>query len=207
MVTSPQLYLPKGKPIYFDIRAPDVIHSFWVPAFRLKSDAVPGIITHIRVTPNRLGNYQVVCAELCGLGHAAMRQTAHVVTPAAFATWLRKQAPAPSRRARPGRAGRGGAPARTGGGSGTATGKQVFTANGCNACHTLADAGATGTVGPDLDQVLKGKPPAFIRQSIVDAQRADREGFPPNVMPQDFGSRLSPQQLNALVDYLAQVTK
>ena len=56
------------------MKAKDVIHDFWVPAFRMKIDAVPGITTDYRVTPNRIGNYPVVCAELCGLGHAVMRR-------------------------------------------------------------------------------------------------------------------------------------
>src|SRR5262245_1253427 len=69
-VTSNQLYLPEDRPVVFNIRSRDVIHDFWVPAFRVKVDAVPGITTHIRVTPTRTGSYPVVCAELCGLGHA-----------------------------------------------------------------------------------------------------------------------------------------
>ena len=66
--------LPKDRPVEFRIHTKDVLHSFWVPEFRLKSDAVPGLTTKIRVTPNRIGNYQVVCAELCGIGHSTMRQ-------------------------------------------------------------------------------------------------------------------------------------
>ena len=59
-----------------------------MPEFRLKSDAVPGLTTKIRLTPNRLGHYQVVCAELCGLGHSTMRQLVRVVEPPAFDKWL-----------------------------------------------------------------------------------------------------------------------
>jgi cytochrome c oxidase subunit II len=88
---SDQLYLPKDQPVKFDVATQDVIHSFWVPNFRLKTDAVPGITTHIRVTPDRLGRYQVVCAELCGLGHATMREFANVVTRAQFNAWVAKQ--------------------------------------------------------------------------------------------------------------------
>jgi cytochrome c oxidase subunit 2 len=88
--TTNTLYLPKDQPVKFDVVTRDVIHSFWVPAFRLKTDTVPGLTTHIRVTPNKFGNFDVVCAELCGLGHSTMRQTAHVVTKPAFDTWLQK---------------------------------------------------------------------------------------------------------------------
>jgi len=88
---SDQLWLPKDQPVKFDVYSQDVIHSFWVPNFRLKTDAVPGITTHIRVTPDRLGRYNVVCAELCGLGHATMREFAHVVTRAQFNAWAARQ--------------------------------------------------------------------------------------------------------------------
>jgi cytochrome c oxidase subunit 2 len=90
-VSANQLYLPKGKPVEFQIQAKDVIHDFFVPAFRLKVDAVPGITTKYRVTPSRLGTYPGVCAELCGAGHSTMRVPVHVITPAAFQTWLRSQ--------------------------------------------------------------------------------------------------------------------
>ena len=60
----------------------DVIHAFWIPAFRLQEDVVPGITTHYRATPDRLGSYPVVCNLLCGVGHSLMRSTVHVVTPA-----------------------------------------------------------------------------------------------------------------------------
>ena len=71
--------LPKDRPVEFRIHTKDVLHSFWVPEFRLKSDAVPGLTTKIRLTPDRIGRYQVVCAELCGIGHSTMRQNVRVV--------------------------------------------------------------------------------------------------------------------------------
>ena len=80
----------------FDIHAKDVIHAFWVPAFRLQEDAVPGITTHWRVTATRLGTYPVVCNLLCGLGHSLMRSAVHVVTPAQFQAWVKRQASASS---------------------------------------------------------------------------------------------------------------
>jgi cytochrome c oxidase subunit 2 len=92
-VTSSVLYLPEGRPELFRVHSTDVIHSFWVPAFRAKVDAVPGITTTIRVTPSRVGAYQVVCAELCGIGHSTMRAPARVMAPAQFANWLDHQAP------------------------------------------------------------------------------------------------------------------
>lgn len=93
-ISSNELYLVKDEPVLFDITALDVIHSFWVPEFRMKRDAVPGINTQLRVTPDRLGTYPVVCAELCGLGHAFMRQNAHVVSRQDFDAWMAEQAEA-----------------------------------------------------------------------------------------------------------------
>src|SRR6266849_7685407 len=95
-VNSDVLYLPKGRPVEFRVHSTDVIHSFFVPAFRSKIDAVPGITTTIRVTPSRIGVYQVVCAELCGLGHSTMRAPVRVVAPAQFTTWLTRQSTAPA---------------------------------------------------------------------------------------------------------------
>jgi cytochrome c oxidase subunit II len=90
-VSSDQLYLPNGRSVEFRVRSKDVIHDFWVPQFRMKIDAVPGITTHYRVTPTRNGAYPVVCAELCGLGHATMRQTAHVLPATEFNAWMQKK--------------------------------------------------------------------------------------------------------------------
>src|SRR5947199_1663462 len=89
--TTNVLYLPKDRPVKFDVVTRDVIHSFWVPSFRLKTDTVPGLTTHIRVTPDRLGKYEVVCAELCGAGHSTMRVNVHVIRPAAWQAWITKQ--------------------------------------------------------------------------------------------------------------------
>jgi cytochrome c oxidase subunit II len=88
---SYQLYLPKGDTVMFNMRSKDVIHAFWIPAFRLQEDVVPGITTHYRATPDRLGDYPVVCNLLCGAGHSLMRSQVHVVPPARFQAWLKSQ--------------------------------------------------------------------------------------------------------------------
>ena len=82
-----ELHLVKGTPYHFELRAKDVIHSFWVPQFRMKKDAVPGLTTDIRVTPTRYGKYTLICTELCGLGHATMRASIVVEDQAAFDKW------------------------------------------------------------------------------------------------------------------------
>jgi cytochrome c oxidase subunit 2 len=90
-VRTNELLLPVGRQTEFRIQTADVIHSFWVPAFRLKQDTVPGIVTSIRVTPSREGRFDIVCAELCGLGHSAMRQSVTVVPEGEFTAWLGDQ--------------------------------------------------------------------------------------------------------------------
>src|SRR6476661_2948748 len=89
-IRSDVLYLPNNRPVYMKINTKDVLHSFWVPQFRLKEDAVPGQTDHVRFTPNRIGDYEVVCAELCGWGHATMRVRASVVTPQAFNQFVQR---------------------------------------------------------------------------------------------------------------------
>ena len=90
-INSYKLYLPENESVEFNMRSKDVIHAFWIPAFRLQEDVVPGITTHYRATPIRLGNYPVVCNLLCGVGHSLMRTTVHVVTPARFRSWIRSE--------------------------------------------------------------------------------------------------------------------
>jgi len=90
-IDSYQLYVPDNESVYFNMRSKDVIHAFWIPAFRLQEDVVPGITTHLRATPDRLGSYPVVCNLLCGVGHSLMRSTIHVVTPTQFQAWIKSQ--------------------------------------------------------------------------------------------------------------------
>jgi cytochrome c oxidase subunit II len=89
-VRSPVLVLENRRPTQFDITSGlgDVIHSFYVPQFRVKSDAVPGIVTHTYATPTRVGTYAVICTELCGPGHSLMRAEVKVLAPADFERWL-----------------------------------------------------------------------------------------------------------------------
>lgn len=86
--TSSELWLPVDRPVLLRITSLDVIHSFWVPEFRPKIDAVPGMETRLRITPTRLGDYRARCAELCGLGHAWMVAPVKVVTEEEFTQWL-----------------------------------------------------------------------------------------------------------------------
>ena len=188
--TSSTLRLPLHAPVRLRLSALDVIHSFWVPEFGQKQDAVPGLVTKLVITPKRLGTFPVICTELCGLGHALMRSEAVVTTPQKFRQW------AEGEKASPGNAAPGGT-----------SGKKLFVDNGCNGCHTFEPAGAAGTVGPDLDRLPElarraGEPlEDFIRDSIVDPDAYVEPGFPKGVMPGTYKG-LPPQQVDALVKYL-----
>jgi cytochrome c oxidase subunit 2 len=86
-----ELHLVKDTNYLFNLHSKDVIHSFWVPEFRLKKDAVPGLTTKVRVKPTREGTYSLVCAELCGLGHPTMRARVVVEDQTAFDRWIEQQ--------------------------------------------------------------------------------------------------------------------
>jgi cytochrome c oxidase subunit 2 len=89
--TSPVLRLPEGRSVELNMRALDVIHAFFVPEFRTNEDIVPGLITNVHITPDRVGTYPLICNELCGLGHSLMRTQAIVMPPKAFDAWLKQQ--------------------------------------------------------------------------------------------------------------------
>jgi cytochrome c oxidase subunit 2 len=83
-----ELHVPLDRQIEFKMHAQDVIHSFWVPEWRIKKDNVPGITTTAVVTPDKVGTYQLICTELCGFGHATMRAKVVVEPPADFRKWV-----------------------------------------------------------------------------------------------------------------------
>jgi cytochrome c oxidase subunit 2 len=178
-VTSGTLRIPVGRSTVLRLHARDVIHSFWVPEFGQKQDAVPGMETRLVITPTRTGSFPVICTELCGLGHSLMRAKVIVMPAAAYESWLSQGGQAQ---------GQG------------ASGEAIFQQAGCAGCHTFQPAGATGKVGPDLDKLPND--PQFVRESIVDPNAKVTPGFPADVMPQNFGDQLSSQQLDALVQYL-----
>ena len=94
VVSFTEMVLPVDQKILFEVSATDVVHAFWVPAFRMKIDAVPGRITEIRATPDRVGaveddsGYRLQCAELCGLGHYVMSVPVRVVEMEEFEAWV-----------------------------------------------------------------------------------------------------------------------
>ena len=186
------LALPVGRQVQFRISAVahDVIHSFYIPAFRLKQDAVPGVPTTLVATPDRIGTYMVTCAELCGIGHSQMRTIVKVMSPSDFSAWIADQQKAATQPPSGGNAD----PAAT------------FSAN-CASCHTFTPAGAKGTVGPDLDNLASdaqkygGGESAedYVKESIVDPSKVVVTGYPNGVMPSNFGTALTSSQIDALV--------
>ncbi len=206
-VKSTQLTLPKDRDVEFRVNTDDVLHDFWVPEFRLKTDAVPGLTTKIRVTPDRIGEYDVVCAELCGIGHSTMRSAVHVVAPADFEAWIAKESKSEAD---------GGAAAA--GGDEAAAGKAIFTGDGgCSACHTLADADSTSAIGPGLDELTaeaqkygeqsKQSPEEYVKSSIESPDAFVVPKFNKGIMPGDFKEQLSPEEIDTLVKYLLSVSE
>jgi len=185
-VTTGELHVPVGEQIEFQMEAEDVIHSFWVPEWRLKQDLVPGTSQHVIVTPDQPGAFTLICTELCGLGHSTMRALVVVQSRAQFDSWL--------------------AAAKEAAGGGAAFDAKAAFTESCGTCHTLAGAGTTGQVGPDLDTVLAGVSADEILESITDPDAAVSEGYQPGVMPKNLGDVFSQQQLDALVQYLVGAT-
>ncbi len=128
-IRSGTLVLPLNQSVKLTLRSLDVIHAFWVPEMGQKSDVVPGIETTLVLTPTRLGEYALVCTELCGLGHATMRAPVRVVRRPAYEAFLREAA-------------------GEGGGADVNDPEAIFTTAGCGGCHAFEPAGTTAEVGP-----------------------------------------------------------
>ena len=188
-VTTDKLYLPEDRQVLLRMTSLDVIHSFWVPEFRVKQDLVPGQTTELRITPTLPGQYQVLCAELCGTKHAYMEAKVFVVTEEEFNKWLSEQASNvvvdPVQR-----------------------GRQLADQY-CSACHSID---GTKKVGPTWKGLADSLVPLadgtsvkadtdYLKTSIVNPNQDIVQGFNPGVMP-NFGSLLDQTQVEDLVAYL-----
>jgi cytochrome c oxidase subunit 2 len=91
LVETNELHMQVGKPVKMVLRSKDVLHDFYVPEFRAKMDLVPGIVTYFWMTPTRTGTFEILCAELCGVGHHQMRGTVIVEDQASYDAWLADQ--------------------------------------------------------------------------------------------------------------------
>ncbi|MDE2028000.1 MAG: cytochrome c oxidase subunit II [Candidatus Omnitrophica bacterium] len=90
ITTMNQIYLPVNKPVIIRLTSKDVIHSFGVPAMRVKQDIIPGMTTSVWFTPDKIGQYEIACSQLCGPGHYRMRGIIHVVSQADYDQWIQQ---------------------------------------------------------------------------------------------------------------------
>jgi cytochrome c oxidase subunit II len=199
-LTSNELHVPINRQVQLKMRSTDVIHSFWVPKFRIKKDVMPDRVTDALITATELGTYPIVCAELCGASHALMRANLVVQSDADYRNWLAAQSTAAEQPpAAPG------APPDE-----MAQGRQLFVQTGCGGCHALGDANTAGQVGPSLEgigtraatTVAGQSAEEYIRTSIVKPSDHVVTGYQP-IMPGTYGTTLSEADLTALVQYLA----
>lgn len=209
-MVAPALYLPVGRPVQVDVQAKDVLHAFFIPEFRIKQDAVPGRVNSVYITPTMKGEWWVVCAELCGVGHGAMSQInrVHVVEPAEydkFVNDLYTQAKAIATDPTRPEAGR----------ALLAAGKYP-----CGGCHLLDDLGWTANIGPSLNGIATraaehaatgegilggGREAAdYIRTSIIAPNYYITTGYTAGIMPQNYGDPavMSRDDLQAIINYL-----
>lgn len=189
-VTSTELYMPVNLQADLQMTSVDVIHSFWVPEFRVKQDIVPGRTLDLRVTPTLIGEYKVRCAELCGLRHAYMEGMLYVVSQADFEKWIAQQqsaAPPPPE----------------------LRGQQLSQTYGCLNCHSIDGSTKTGPTWLHLYEStvkLAGGQTVtadddYLKTSIINPNVLIVLGYPPNVMP-DFSSVLDQTMVESLVAYI-----
>jgi len=181
-----ELHVPLGRAVRLTMTSEDVIHSFFVPAFRVKADVVPGRYTTVWFEPTRPGRYQLFCAEYCGTQHSGMTGTIVVMEQHDYQSWLT-----------------GGAPE----GSLAATGERLFADLACDTCHR-PDAQGRGPVLEGLFgaqvQLLTGEmvtvDEAYLRTSILRPAAQVAAGFQP-IMPA-FQGQVSEEDLLALIEYI-----
>lgn len=180
-IRSGRLVLPVGQPVVLELESIDVLHSFWVPEFRVKQDLVPGTTTYLRVTPTEIGSYRLRCAEICGSGHAGMLADVQVVSQADFEQFLIDSA------------------FRYSDLSPEARGEQFYTELGCNGCHSLDGSAGVGPTWQGIylreelltDGTTVVSDEAYIRNSILNPNDQIVQGYNPSVMPQNYPDRIA----------------
>ncbi|MFQ5857088.1 MAG: cytochrome c oxidase subunit II [Anaerolineae bacterium] len=188
-ITASELVLPVNQPVVFRLHATDVIHSFWIPEFRIKMDTIPGIDNHVRIRPTRVGEYKVRCAELCGTGHAYMLARVEVVEEPAFRAWVTHELA--EAEAEPER------------------GQELVQQLGCLSCHSTD--GST-LVGPSWKGLYRSErtfqdgttvvaDDEYLRSSILDPGAQILEGFP-DLMPKNFKDQLTEEQVLDIIEYI-----
>jgi cytochrome c oxidase subunit 2 len=189
-VVSDVLVLPVDKQVLLRLSAIDVIHSFWVPEFRVKQDAVPGIETQLRINPNKIGAYTLMCAELCGRSHAYMTSTVNVTTQTEFDGWVNEQLTYVSD-------------------DPLVRGQAWVDRYGCEACHSLD---GSPLVGPSFlgiygrQEILEDDSTvtvddAYLYESIREPSRRIVQGFP-NAMPVNVAESMTDEQIADILAFL-----
>ena len=173
-IISNELHLPVDQQVVLKMESTDVIHSFWVPEFRVKQDVVPGRVTEYRITPILVGAYKVRCAELCGTSHAYMQNAVIVDEQTVYTAWIAEQQAIAAANQTP-----------------EGQGKLLTVKNGCTGCHSIDGAKLTGPTwfglfGSDVeltDGTTVVADDAFITESILDPKAKEVAGFSPTTMP------------------------
>jgi len=199
-IQSDTLYLPINRQVVLKMQSRDVIHSFWVPEFRVKQDVVPGLIEEYRITPTVIGKYQVRCAELCGVSHSYMRKDVVVLSQADYDKWISDQRAAALIAQATEDADPNPSPTR---------GEKLYNNNGCKACHSLTGAKGIGPTWKDLfgsqvklaDGSVVTADEAYLTESIKSPSAKIVAGFTPG-MP-DFG--LTDRRIADLVAFIKTV--
>ena len=180
---SAELYVPQGKNVILKMTAPlnDVIHAYFVPAFRMKEDVVPGRITKQWFNSEVLGTYDIECAEYCGTRHSYMLSKIHVIPAAEYDAWF-----AGSSKVGPGEKE-----------VAKSKGHELYDMNGCSGCHSIDSD--TVLVGPGLKGIGAKHDAQYLKDAIINPNKDVPEGFTAGIMP-PFS--MSDEDVSALVDYI-----
>ncbi|MGA0610684.1 c-type cytochrome [Caldimonas sp. KR1-144] len=205
LVLGNELHLPVDKPVKMLLRAHDVLHDYYVPPFRARMNIVPGMVTTFWFTPTTVGRYEAMCAQLCGVGHAAMRGYVVVEDDAAYRGWVAAQpsfgaALAAAKSAAPA------APTAGGEASLADRGRAIAQAKGCTACHSVDGSAGVGPTWKGLfgktETMADGSQvkvdDEYLKSSVRTPSAQVVKGFAP-VMPP---SELSDDEMAALIGYM-----
>ena len=191
--TLNELYIPEGRPIKLVMTSEDVLHSFFVPAFRVKQDLVGGMYTYLWFTPTKNGTYELFCAEYCGTGHSAMLGKVIVMSSEEYEKWEKGEEEKKE---------------EVSGLSPAEVGKQLFTQRGCNACHSIDGSSLVGPTWKGLyghevvmeDGTKVTADENYIREAILNPQAQLVKGYGP-VMP-SFKGVISDDEISDIIAYI-----
>ena len=195
IITSQTVKIPIDRKVKVLLRSKDVLHDFWVPEIRAKMDSVPGMVTYFWFQPTLLGEFDILCAELCGRGHHTMRGEMHVVSLDDYETWLDAQVTWAEMKA-------GAVPLSPQ----ALQGRSIAESNGCFACHSLDGSRTVGPTWTNLwgstvqmqDGTSLVVDEAYVRESILKPQAKIREGYGTEMVP----AELTDEEISAVVDFL-----